>query len=323
VNVGLAKTIPLSIKNLRVAFVPAGLNLPDGPAEQAGVEAVASKYGIPVSTIDPQASLTHQFDIYQTIATSGKYNAIITLPMGGDQDCNVLSKTAPAQGIVVSVMTITICGREFGAATGDALWSPGTLNTIGVNSSLDAENYLFTTCATATGGGPAIVLNAVAGTPSNKSLTTAAERVKGIDIVANYATDYTAATAAQDTAAALSAHPNLKLVLSVSPPTTLGAIQAIRAAGKVPGKDVKLCSDTGGSAQMLSLVKSGVVAVDQYQNDRWIGMAAMQSIIDAIQGKNDPRVIGAGPDGAINASTASYPPAYTKATAGQYPPNGE
>jgi ribose transport system substrate-binding protein len=119
------------------------------------------------------------------------------------------------------------------------------------------------------------------------------------------------------------AHPDLKVIVSQYTTLTNGAIQAIKAAGKTPGKDVKICSQVGGTAQMLKLVKSGEVAVDQYTNDGWAAAAGMQSIIDAAQGKPVPRVIQPGNNGTIVKSDGSWPPPYTQADAGQYTATGE
>jgi ABC-type sugar transport system substrate-binding protein len=175
-----------------------------------------------------------------------------------------------------------------------------------------------------TGGGQAIIVNGVAGVSSSSELTSAfTGNVKGLDIVANYATDYTPATAERITTAALSAHPNVKVVVTVFRDVTQGAIQAIKSAGKRPGVDIKVCSLTGGTAQMLGFVKSGEVTLDQYVNDRWSGMAAMQSLIDAAQGKSEPRVIAPGPNGTVTQMTPAWPTFYDKATAGQYSPTGE
>lgn len=45
--------------------------------------------------------------------------------------------------------------------------------------------------------------------------------------------------------------------------------------------DVKLCDATGGGQEMLDLVKSGQVTVDNYTNNGWTAKAATQSLIDA------------------------------------------
>jgi ribose transport system substrate-binding protein len=307
---------------MKIAFIASGLATPLGVAQKKGVEEVAKKYGVPVTTFDGRLDVARQFSLYQTIVGGGKYNVIITLPTGGQQDCDVLSKQAPAKGIVVSIMTIPICGKEFESALGDGLWAPGTLNTVGYNSNPEGYTNYAKTCAKVTGGGKLVLLNGVAGTPNNRAMTKAYQ-TSGMDIVANYATDYTPETANKDISAALRAHPDVKVIATTFPALTLGAIQAVKSAGKKPGTDIKLCDFTGGGKQMLDLVKAGVLSADSYTNNGWVAKAATQQVFDAVAGKPVLRYSEPGPNGVATKSTGQWPPAVTKDNVNQYEPTGE
>jgi ribose transport system substrate-binding protein len=322
VDVGTGKPIPLSLKDMKIAFIASGMQTPLGVAQKKGVEEVAKKYGVPVTTFDGRLDVARQFALYQTIVGGGKYNVIVTLPMGGQQDCNVLTKQAPAKGIVVSVMTIPICGKEFESSLGNGLWAPGTLNTVGYNSNLNGYTAYAKTCAQATGGGKLVLLNGVAGTPNNRAMTKAYQ-ASGMDIVANYATDYTPETANKDVSAALRAHPDVNVIATTFPALTLGAVQAIKSAGKKPGTDIKLCNYTGGGKQMLDLIKAGQLNADAYTNDEWVAKAATQQVFDAVQGKPVLRYSEPGPDGVATKSTGQWPPAVTKDNVNQFQPTGE
>jgi len=71
-------------------------------------------------------------------------------------------------------------------------------------------------------------------------------------------------------------------------------------------------------------VKASELTVDNYANNRWVAIAATQSIVDAVEGKSVPRVIVPGENGEIvKSGTEVWPPVYTKATADQYEPTGE
>jgi ribose transport system substrate-binding protein len=322
VDVGTGKPIALSVKDMKIAFIASGMQTPLGVAQKKGVEEVAKKYGVPVTTFDGRLDVARQFSLYQTVVGGGKYNVIITLPMGGQQDCDVLSKQAPAKGIVVSVMTIPICGKEFASALGDGLWAPGTLNTVGYNSNANGYASYAKTCAKVTGGGKLVLLNGVAGTPNNRAMTKAYQ-ASGMDIVANYATDYTPETANKDISAALRSHPDVKVIATTFPALTLGAIQAIKSAHKKPGTDIKLCNYTGGGKQMLDLIKAGVLSADAYTNSEWVAKAATQQVFDAVAGKPVLRYSEPGPDGTPTKSTGQWPPAVTKDNVNQYQPTGE
>jgi len=323
VDVGLGKGIPLRLDELRIAYVAGGLQTSTAVQEKKGIEEVASRYGIPVDTFDGELDINRQYSLYQTVIDSGKYNVLLTLPISGDQDCQILSKTAPEKGIVVSLITVPICGHESEPATGDGMWTPGTLNIAGANVTAQALGALADACAKETGGGETMLLNNTAGAPSYTAFTKAFED-SGLDIVANYATNYAAAEAVEKTSAALLARPNLKVIATTFPPLTEGALQALKAAGKRPGTDVKLCSNSGGTERMLAAVKAGELTVDNYANNRWVAIAATQSIVDAVEGKSVPRVMVPGENGEIvKSGTEVWPPVYTKATADQYEPTGE
>ena len=324
VDVGTGSPIPLKVEDIKLAYVAAGLNVPLGVLSKELLEELTAEYGISLKTFDPQLDPARQFQLYETVVDSGNYNAIITLPLGGEQDCQILSEKAPAKGIVVAVTVNSICGREFESPAGNGLWSPGTLVTSGVSTNLQGLEAWASACEKETGGGEAIVLNGTAGTPNNQALTKGIENGSKVDIVANYATNYTREEALEKTSAGLLAHPGAHLIMSTYPPLTEGAIVALKSAGKTPGKDVKLCSFTGGTENMLNLVRSGELAVDTYVNYVWTTKNAFEAIIMAAEGKSVPRVIVPSTTGEITkAGVEPWPPAYTKATVEQFEPNGE
>jgi len=325
VDVGTGTPIPVTrVEDLKVAFITAGLANPLGVKQEEGIKKAAEKYGISVTTFDPGFDPARQFALYQNVTSGGEFNAIITLPLNGAQSCDILSETAPSKGIIVSIVTLPICGREIpGSAIGDGLWAPGTLNTVGIPTGNEALEAVATECeAQAETGAPTIILNAPATVPSAKKLQDAFEATS-LDVLENYETDYSAEDGNAKTAAALRTHPDLKVIATTNPQVAFGAIAAIKAAGKVPGTDVILCDLIGGSEQTLDLIKSGELAVDQYLNNVWLGMAAMQSIVDAVEGKPGPRVIAPGPDGAIEQSDGSWPAVITKDNVDEFAPNGE
>jgi galactofuranose transport system substrate-binding protein len=76
----------------------------------------------------------------------------------------------------------------------------------------------------------------------------------------------------------LQAHPDINAVYAENDEMALGAIQAITAAGKTPGKDVKIVS-IDGIQQAVQDVADGKVAADIETNPRF-GPLAFQSLQD-------------------------------------------
>jgi len=324
IDVGTGTPVKLPKTGLKIAFVSAGLGLPIGTQQKKGVEEVAKKYGATVTTFDSQFDPTRQFGLIQNVVSSGKYNVLVTLPIVGQQLCTILTKTAPQKNILVNVMDLPLCGRDLASMTGDKLWSPGTLNTVGVTGNIDEYSAMAKACAERSGGGTTVLLNAGQGVPSAVAMVKGFSTESRLRVVENFNTDYSSQDGAAKTAAALKTHPDLKLVMAVNSAVAYGAVRALESAGKTPGKDVFVCDGLGGGAQMMSLVQQGKVAVDNYVNDYWLAKAATQSVFDAIAGKQHARVIVPGTDGSIvTAGTETWPPLYTSSTVNKYQPTGE
>src|SRR6185369_3244057 len=160
-------------------------------------------------TFDSQFDPTRQFGLIQNVVSSGKYNVIIALPIVGQQVCTILTKTAPQKNILVSTLTLPLCGRDLAPTTGDKQWSPGTLNTVGVVGNVDEYGAIAKACADKSGGGTTILLNAGQGVPSEVAMVNGFNTESRLKVVENFNTDYTAQDGAAKTAAALKTHPDL------------------------------------------------------------------------------------------------------------------
>ena len=225
---------------------------------------------------------------------------------------------------MVAVTINTICGRENEPAKGDGLWAPGTLVTSAVGTTLEGIEAWAKTCEEETGGGKTIILNGISGSPNFSAFAKGIEDGSELEVVMDCPTNYTPEEALTKTSAALLANPDLAVIMSTYPPVTEGAIQALKSAGKQPGKDVKLCNWTGGNENMTNLLKSGELAVDSYANYAWATKNAFEAIIDATEGKSNPRVILPSSTGEIEETgNTPWPPASTNAEVAQYEPTGE
>jgi len=324
VDVGLKEPVSVPKKALRIAVVVAGLGVTLDVREVDGIEKVAKEHGATVKTFDPGFDPTKQQNMYQNIISSGDYDVLITVPLVGQQACTILSQTAPSKNVLVALTTLPICGLENKPTTGDAQWSPGTLGITGFIGNAEGFQAVANACAQKSGGGKTILLNAATGTPSFATMTDAFKAAPGIDVVANYNTNYTPDDAAAKVAASLRQNPDLKVVASTAPPLTQGAIRALKLAGKTPGNDVFVCSLIGGGKVPMAQVEDGTVAADNYVNSYDVGVAVAQSVFDAVDGKMPPRVIVPGTDGAIvKSGTVIWPAVVTKENVAEFPPNGE
>jgi ABC-type sugar transport system substrate-binding protein len=78
---------------------------------------------------------------------------------------------------------------------------------------------------------------------------------KKFEIVASQTGDFTRAGGKQVAEALLKSHPDINLIYAHNDDMGLGAIEAIEAAGKVPGKDIKIVT--------VDAVKDGMTALSQ------------------------------------------------------------
>ncbi|HUZ64029.1 MAG TPA: ABC transporter substrate-binding protein, partial [Acetobacteraceae bacterium] len=79
----------------------------------------------------------------------------------------------------------------------------------------------------------------------------------------------------------LLAHPNVNAVYTHSDTMAVGAITALKQAGKVPGKDVKIVS-IDGTKEVVQDIANGLVAADIETNPRFgpLGFKALQDWFD-------------------------------------------
>ncbi|MFI0938803.1 ABC transporter substrate-binding protein [Streptomyces sp. NPDC021020] len=146
--------------------------------------------------------------------------------------------------------------------------------------------------AQATGGKAHVAI--LTGTPGNNVTT---DRTKGfqdqvkakypnIQVVASQTGNFAQTDGQKVMEQLLQAHSDINAVYAENDEMALGAVQAIRAAGKTPGKDVKIVS-IDGIQQAVQDVAAGQLAADIETNPRF-GPLAFQSLQDFYGTKGVP-----------------------------------
>ena len=109
--------------------------------------------------------------------------------------------------------------------------------------------------------------------------------IKGkVNIVASQTANYDRSQGLTVTENILQAHPDIKGILSANDEMALGAVQAVEAAGKVPGKDILISGfDAGDDARKA--VKDGKMIFTVEQQTTLMGQTAVQTAQDLMQGK--------------------------------------
>ncbi len=201
-----------------------------------GAEAAAAKYGATLTDYDGEFEPTAQIDQIQNAMQKGEMNAVILHPTSGELLCNTASKELPEQGIPVVVIAVPVCGHEI--ATGEESYEPGTFTYVDSSSTSTFINAWFEGVAKENPGNHTIAL--VAG-PEIIGQTKAINAIlkewepkhPNLHVKYKIYTDYTTPDSLAKTQAALKAHPDIDVIMSVySPDLTQGVVKALEAEGK-------------------------------------------------------------------------------------------
>ncbi|MDK1373693.1 MULTISPECIES: ABC transporter substrate-binding protein [unclassified Sinorhizobium] len=123
-----------------------------------------------------------------------------------------------------------------------------------------------------------------------KGFDEAIKTAGGFEIVASQTGDFARDKGRQVAEALLQAHPDADIVYAHNDEMAIGAIAAIEAAGKVPGKDVLVLSIDGGKEAVQAVIDGKIAAVVEC-NPRF-GPKAFETMLRYAKGeKIDPWVI--------------------------------
>jgi ribose transport system substrate-binding protein len=316
VNVGTSAPVKLSTGKLKIGIFMNGMTNGWEQALSASEEKVAQSYGWSTTLIDSNYDVQAQINALQNAATEHTYDAVAVVPIDGEQECNILTKTLPQANVIVTTAGSPICGRENGPNAD--MWAPGTLSHNSVTPSYTYDQ-LFLNKSAALLPGPQNVLLVVGAVTNNTSivfhkLLPAFEAAHPDFKIANFVyTDFTTPTTYTEVQAYLQAHKNTTAILSdESPDITRGVLEALNSLGM---SDVKV-TDMGGDSYSVQEIKAGAVLMTLPYYPASDGAQMINSIRMAQQGKTPPRVGDTVPGGLANIpvvtkqSVATFQPQY-------------
>ena len=313
IDVGTQKlTFPKGTKPNIAMF--AGSGIAYQTAYQKAVPLLEKKYGIKITYFDSKFVPNTQLAQMRTAAENKKYNAWIVENYDGAASCSVITKTAPEAGIAVSIVSDPTCSAPT-KPFGPAYWSPGTLNSVGAQSSLTYYTNWVREAKAMVGSGPLQVgvINGPPLVPATENLD-AAMKSNGITPVANEASDYTTPTALKQTANMIQAHPGMNAIFSVGPDATTGVVAALKAAGKKPGQ-VKIFDVGADGENDVPLIKQGWLTMTVPYNPVTEIDTAVQQLVAAFNGQQGPHFLPA-----LSAGTPTNPFAVTAKNVASYKP---
>lgn len=271
-----------SVEEMKVAYFSAGSSNQYLKAAIDEAKVYAEEEGFSLDVFDGEFDAQTQFDQMQTALTSGKYNVFAVEPNDGNLVCNLLTKEAPAAGVMVTVFNLPICGRA--TNLGDETWEPGTVTYVG-GQTLDVYQSWVEQVKEAYPDGAKIALISGPDLNANSICFFDAAKAFGDDgkweVVAQQTTDYTTPQAFQAAQTIMQANPELDVIMSNFSGMTRGVVQA------TAGTDIAVW-DFGGDQWALDNVKSGALASTIMMLPRQETRDALAAVVGLVNGEDVP-----------------------------------
>ena len=280
----------------------------------AEAQQVSTQTHVPMTVFDGNFDATTQYDQLQNALQSKQYNAWYVTPINGQQQCGLLSKQAPAAGVVVGTSDLALCNR--GTDPASAIWQPGTLDYSAAEDTSTYDSAWVDYVASQLKGAhniavlygpPLITLNQNV----QNALHELQKRRPDLHLVAGVNTDFSTAEGLSDTQNLLRSHPNIDTILSVYADVTVGAVKAVQAAHA----HVKIF-DLGASSEELPYIRDGAITASAVYDPRTTVRTVVTALIDAVRdGKTVPHY-----QSGLAYGTTDGPYEVTKANVGSYHP---
>jgi ribose transport system substrate-binding protein len=293
IDIGAGKTIQVKTAKPRIGFYSAGASNLYLRTFTRGVVEEAKRQGLDLTTIDAKFDAARQMEQLQNGLQQKRYDAFLVVPLDGALLCPVLTKQAPAQGIPVVTALVPACNRALDAEGADQ-WSPGTVAQVQNDSTYTEDQAWVDAIAKRLPGKHTVaVLNGPKLLAVAKSIDKAVEygrsKYPNIDFRYTIYSDFTTPTSLAKVQTLLQAHPDIDGILSMYSDMTIGAVKAVKAAGK--SGSIKVF-DIGGSQQSFDAIRAGEVEMTTYHTPHQNGIEAVKAVSDAFAGKKVPRYIG-------------------------------
>lgn len=237
-----------------LGFSPIGLQIPAMQGIAGGFKAVGAGMGYNTVVLDPALNPVKQAQQLTQVINSGKVNAAWVISIKPDAN-KAVARLAQKKGVPLLLNGVP-ADYGFKGPQKNLAFGRIDYNKVGA-----AMGSLAGQCANDKLGGKAeaIFMTSRAGTAGREEQDAAAKKwlaktAPGVEIVQTIEIS-DRAKAQQDVAAALQAHPNVKVILGGNDEGALGAVSAYAAAGK----QLPCLTENGGNDEVLADVKAGKI----------------------------------------------------------------
>ena len=266
-------------KKYRIAYLAECTNNPYCQTRLNGIRAAAKKYRFEFKVFDANFNPQTQLQQVQDAVAQG-FDGYVFAPTAGAPGCTMWKSFLKPTGKPVVTLDLPMCN--------DPDYTPGVAATVTMarqaffNAHVDhAFRSCRSKCKVAAIGGPT---GSDLFTEWERAIAQAKAKFPNVDVVSDQPANFDPRVALQVIGDALRANPGISVVISPWDDMTRGAEQAIVAAGKKPGKDVRIYS-TGATNVGVQRVKQAAwnetTIFLPFQESYYAGVA----LIMALEGK--------------------------------------
>jgi ribose transport system substrate-binding protein len=262
---------------LKVAFSQNASNNPWRLAETASMKDEAAKQGIQLTVTDANNDQSKQVaDIKGLIAQ--KPDVLFIAPIT-EQLANVV-KDAGAAGIPVILLdravdtNVAVPGQDFVTVAQSDFIQEGKRAAVQMAKATGGKAKIIELEGT-TGASPAI--------DRKKGFDDSIKQCSGMQVIVSQDGDFTRAKGQSVAETLLQSHPDATAIYAHNDEMAIGAIAAVKAIGKTPGKDIKIVS-IDGEKDGLKAVAAGDLFATVECSPRF-GPLALQTMADYAAGK--------------------------------------
>lgn len=234
----------------KIAYLTECVNNPYCGARLKGVQDAAKEYGMDLKVFDANFNPQTQLTQVQDAITQG-FDGYVFMPVADGPGCAAY-KLLEATGAPVATGNSPMCGN--------ADYTEGTLGMVAMQTEKFFQDHVENAFATCEGECEAMAVGGYVGsdlfTRWENAIKAAAAKYPNVKVVVDQPGDFDPKKALQVTQDALKAHPNISIAVSSWDDMTRGVEEGVKAAGEVPGKDVKIFS-VGGTKDAISRIEKG------------------------------------------------------------------
>jgi ribose transport system substrate-binding protein len=127
-----------------------------------------------------------------------------------------------------------------------------------------------------------------------------------VDLVQQVSGDFTPAAGLDQTQTVLRTHPDVDMIISAYNQNTVGAVRALKAAGKKPG-EVRVF-DMGGDQASIGLLKDGWVEGTMFLDPVGEVAQGIEMLVAELQGRKHPKFNDLGTGKSLRCKTTKMTP---------------